>query len=75
MTRKAYRAMTFGSLALLAISAAQGDWLGAFFESPVTVIRLNDKTEVTIQWFLGNIVLTLLALRLAYLWRSTGNSN
>jgi hypothetical protein len=66
--------MTFASLALLAISAAQGDWLAAYFESPVTVIRLNDKT-VTIEWFVGNIILTLLALRLAYLWRVTDDSS
>jgi hypothetical protein len=67
--------MTFASLALLAISTARGDWLGAFFESPKTVIRLNDETDVTIRWFVGNVVLTLLALRLAYLWRSTGKPN
>ena len=67
--------MTFGSLALLAIGAAQGDWLEAFLELAVTVIHLNEKMDLTIQWFLGNIVLTLLALRLAYLWRSTDNSN
>jgi len=62
--------MTFFSLALLAISVAQRDWLAAFFASPVTVIPLGDHSYVTIQWLLGNIVLGLLSLRLAFLWRS-----
>jgi uncharacterized protein YcbX len=67
--------MTFVSLALLAISATQADWLAVFFGSPVTVIPVNDEAYVAIRWNLGNTVLVLLSLGLAYLWLSSDNSN
>lgn len=71
MTRKAYRAMTFVSLALLAISITQRDWLGELLGSPVSVIPVNQATYATIQWNLGNTILTLLSIGLASLWLSS----
>ena len=68
MTRKTYGAMAIFSLALLAINSTQKDRLGEFFGAPKSVLPLMENSYLVLRWNVGNTLLVLVFLGLAYLW-------
>lgn len=53
---------------LLAINSTQKDWLGEFFGAPKSVLPVMENSYLVLRWNVGNTLLVLALLGLAYLW-------
>ena len=75
MTKETYRALTFVSLALVAVNLTQRQWLYTQFSYEWGFIPWHDEIADGIIAGWGTTLSALLTVGLAYLWTSTKNSN